>query len=85
MSLMSLQNLQHLFVLVGPLSLECPHHWRMLRRDAVLYGGNMTTAEKCGVMVPWLRWTELIREEEEERQDVGQGPTRAEGMGQWLQ
>ncbi len=82
---MSLQNLWHLFVLMRPLSLECPHNQSMLRRDNVLYGGNMTTAEKCGVMVPRLRWTELIREEEEERQDVGQGPTRAGGLFHLLQ
>lgn len=68
-----------------PLCLECPHHWSMLRRDMIVYGGNMTTAEKYEVKVQWLRWTKLIREEKEERQDVGQGPKRAKGMGQWLQ
>lgn len=57
----------------------------MLRRDMIVYGGNMTTAEKYEVKVQWLRWTKLIREEKEERQDVGQGPKRAKGMGQWLQ
>jgi len=57
----------------------------MLRQVMVLYGGNMTKAKKYGVIVQQLRWTVLIREEKEERQDVGQGPKRAEGMGQWLQ
>lgn len=60
-----LQKSPHLyfFLLKEPLCLECPHHWSLLRRDMVVYGGNMTTAEKYGVKVQWLRWTELIREQ----------------------